>query len=262
MHITKRELRKLINEALEVILTNSEAIEMFGDEIAPKLAESDDAVSAEISKLVKKGKSQKQAVAMALSMDEEGKLDEEEQLDEHDMDPAIDMDLGDSEILQKLQQIVDGIGETNRRLEDIDTSVDYAAAGILGDDPDAIQLTQKLGGRIGHGLTKEALQELVKSVLKEEWVLRWSGHGQEFLNRDGEYGSRSDAETFASEEEALEKAKYVEEHGDGYHLVPEPVDTEDAPWQLPRLKQDPLGRGRKTSDLRKIAMDTNPYRKK
>ena len=223
MHITKRELRKLISEALEVILTNSEAIEMFGDEIAPKLAESDDAVSAEISKLVKKGKSQKQAVAMALSMDEEGKLEEEEQLDEHDMEADPNIDLGDSEILQKLQQIVDGIGETNRRLEDIDTSVDYAAAGILGDDPDAIQLTQKLGGRITEGdkLTREALQELVKSVLKEEWVLRWSGHGQEYLNRDGEYGSRSDAETFASEEEALDKAKNVKEHGDGYHLIPE-----------------------------------------
>jgi|TARA_R110000824_G_scaffold85062_23_gene211709 hypothetical protein len=219
MHITKRELRNLISEALEVILTNSEAIEMFGDEIAPKLAESDDVVSAEISKLVKKGKSQKQAVAMALSMDEEGK----DQLDEHDMESAPDIDLGDSEILQKLQQIVDGIDETNRRLEDIDTSIDYAAAGILGDDPDAVQLTQKLGGRITEGdkITREALEALAKGVLKEEWVLRWSGHGQEFFKGDGEYGSRSDAEKFDSEAAAKVKAKNVKEHGDGYHLIPE-----------------------------------------
>ena len=159
MHITKRALRTLISEALEVVLTNSEAIEMFGDEVAPKLAESDDAVSDEISKLVKKGKSQEQAVAIALSMDKEGKLEE------HDLDVDGDMDLGNSEIIQKLQQIVDGIGEVNRRLEDIDTSVDYAAGAISGDDPEKLQFVQSLGGRLGRSLTKEALHRIIREEL-------------------------------------------------------------------------------------------------
>jgi hypothetical protein len=202
MHTTKKELIQLIKEELEVVLSNSEAIEMFGDHIAPQLAEGDEEVSAEISKLVKKGKSKEQAAAIALSMDEEDKLPKLEEHEDH-----LSLDLGAPEVVSQLQQIIDGIAQTNQKLSGIDTSIDYAAAALLGDDPENLEITQAIGGRVAEASGK--------------WILRWSGHGQKFFKGDGEYGSRSDAKKFASEGAAKDKAKNVKEHGDGYHLIPE-----------------------------------------
>ena len=81
-------LKRIIKEELEVVLTNEEAGELFGEEIEALLNELDEdekktkvskpgqkRVSKEIAKLVgDKGKSKEQAAAIAYSMEERGEL--------------------------------------------------------------------------------------------------------------------------------------------------------------------------------------------
>jgi len=46
MKITKSQLRQIIKEELEVILTNEEAAEMFGDDVLEQLEDAADNIAA------------------------------------------------------------------------------------------------------------------------------------------------------------------------------------------------------------------------
>jgi hypothetical protein len=75
-------------------------------------------------------------------------------------------------------------------------------------------------------LSKSKLKQIIREELanlleeKEEWILRWSGHGSEYLLSSGEYGSRAKARVFTTKDRADIAAKKVKED-EGYTLMPE-----------------------------------------
>jgi uncharacterized phage-like protein YoqJ len=75
-------------------------------------------------------------------------------------------------------------------------------------------------------LSKSKLKQIIREELanlleaEEKWILRWSGHGSEYLLSSGEYGSEAKAREFATKELAKGAARAVKKE-EGYTLMPE-----------------------------------------
>jgi len=108
------------------------------------------------------------------------------------------------QVLQHLDGIVFGIDKTNEKLDTLDTSLDFIAAALTGEDPVAIATAQGLGrvrpnapvqaqqpqktneGKTGvMKITKTQLKQIVAEEFKtilEGWGVDWGGgHGAEHL---------------------------------------------------------------------------------
>jgi len=91
-------------------------------------------------------------------------------------------------------------------------------------------------------LSKSKLKQIIREELanlleaEEKWILRWSGHGSEYLLNNGDYGMLDDAleeldprkqiKKFATKELANAVVRAVKKE-EGYTLMPEKEHKKD-----------------------------------